>query len=174
MPTVNAVRQAQPSEATRVSELLQKCGRDIEQRLGLRNWAVPYPLELIQQQAEGGFVWVLEEDGQFIGTFTLDFDLPEEYAANWFTEPQVSAAYLHRLAVDPDIQGRGLGAHCLREVERVARQSGAAWLRFDAYSRNPGIQTFYRKQGFTPLREFEMTLPALEHPDTFTLFEKKL
>ena len=83
-------------------------------------------------------------------------------------------AGLHRLAVAPDIQGRGLGAYALREVERVAREAGAHWLRFDAYSRNAGIQTFYRKQGFARLREFQMTLPSLGHPDTFTLYEKKL
>lgn len=172
--SLNAVRRAAPAEASRVSQLLQACGKDIQNRLGLNNWAVPYPLELVQAQAEAGFVWVLEEEGQFLGTFTLDFTLPDEYQPDWFTEPHAPAAYLHRLAVAPDIQGRGLGGYALREVERVAREAGAHWLRFDAYSRNAGIQTFYRKQGFARLREFQMTLPSLGHPDTFTLYEKKL
>ncbi|WP_135229197.1 GNAT family N-acetyltransferase [Deinococcus fonticola] len=173
MSTLKSVRRATASEAEQVSALLQACGRDIEQRLGLRNWAVAYPLELIQAQAAAGFVWVLEENGELMATFTLDYDLPAEYQAQWFTQPQASAAYLHRLAVYPNIQGRGLGAHCLREVERVAREAGAPWLRFDAYSRNAGIQAFYRKQGFTPLRQFQMTLPALGQADTFTLYEKR-
>lgn len=167
------MRRAQPAEARAVSELLQRCGQDIQERLGLLNWSVPYPLDLIQQQAGQGFVWVLQEEGQCIGTFTLDFVLPDEYQAAWFHEPAAKAAYLHRLAVDPRIQGRGLGAHCLREVERVAREAGAQWLRFDAYSRNTGIQTFYQKQGYTRLRHFQMAFPAIG-TDTFTLYEKNL
>lgn len=30
------------------------------------------------------------------------------------------------------------------------------------------------KQGFNRLRDFQMTLPSLGQPDTFTLYEKKL
>lgn len=167
------LRRAQPHEAGQVGGLLQACGRDLQERLGLLNWSVPYPLALIEQQARAGEVWVLEENGEFIGTLTLDFALPGEYQAGWFSDPHASAAYLHRLAVSPVMQGRGLGQHCLKEAERLTREAGAQWLRFDAYSRNPGIQAFYQGRGFTRLREFQMTFPAIG-TDTFTLYEKKV
>lgn len=167
------MRRAVPGEETRVSELLQACGRDLAERLGLMNWSKPYPLEFIREEVGRGEVWVLEEQGQFIGTLTLDSSLPDEYQAEWFSEPDAESSYLHRLGIDPNIQGRGLGAHCLREAERITREKGLPWLRFDAYSRNPGIQAFYQKQGYTPLRQFQMTLPSIG-TDTFTLYEKRL
>lgn len=167
------LRRAQRHEARQVSALLQACGRDLQERLGLLNWSVPYPLPLIERQAQAGEVWVLEEGSEFIGTLTLDFALPGEYQAGWFSDPHASAAYLHRLAVSPASQGRGLGQHCLKEAERLTREAGAEWLRFDAYRRNSGIQAFYQGQGFTPLREFQMTFPAIG-TDTFTLYEKKV
>lgn len=167
------MRRALPVEADAVSHLLQAAGRGLVAQ-GFNNWSVPYPPELIREQAVQGLVWVLEKDSQFLATLTLDFDLPDEYQAQWFADPVASAAYLHRLAVHPSQQGTGLGGFCLLEAERLTMTSGRKWLRFDAYSRNVGIQAFYRKHGFLPLREFQMQIPTLPTPEAFTLFEKYL
>lgn len=167
------MRQAKPAEAEAVSQLLQTAGQALVAQ-GFDNWSLPYPQELIREQAAQGFVWVLDQGGEFLATLTLDFTLPQEYQAEWFSEVAAPAAYLHRLAVHPSQQGTGLGGYCLREAERIGQESGREWLRFDAYSRNAGIQAFYRKHGCVALREFQMKLPTLPTPEAFTLFEKRL
>ncbi|WP_353542795.1 GNAT family N-acetyltransferase [Deinococcus xinjiangensis] len=167
------MRRAQVAEAEAVSRLLRDAGRDLQMK-GYQNWALPYPLRAIREQAQQGLVWVLEERGEFLATLTLDYDLPAEYQAEWFSQPQASAAYLHRFAVTPSRQGSGLGRLGLREAERITRESGRAWLRFDCYSRNPDLPVFYQRQGCTALRQFEMVLPSLGQPEPFTLFEKQV
>lgn len=167
------MRRAQTAEAETISRLLRDAGCDLQMK-GYQNWAVPYSLQQLRAQIKQGWVWVLENDGDFLATLTLDFELPAEYQAEWFSQPQARAAYLHRFAVTPRRQGSGLGSLCLREAEQIARDGGCEWLRFDCYSRNPDLPVFYQRQGYTALRQFEMVVPALGQPEPFTLFEKRL
>jgi ribosomal protein S18 acetylase RimI-like enzyme len=59
--------------------------------------------------------------------------------------------YLFSTAVDPDAQGRGLGAALLREVLDVCDRQ-----RFPAYleSSSPRNQTLYERHGFEPIEAY--------------------
>jgi predicted GNAT family N-acyltransferase len=70
-------------------------------------------------------------DGRLAGTCRLVFD--------------DGIARLGRMAVEPDLRGRGIGAAVLEEAGREARRAGAELVRLHAQSRP---QTLYERSGF--------------------------
>jgi predicted GNAT family N-acyltransferase len=59
-------------------------------------------------------------------------------------------AQLGRMAVEPDMRGRGVGAAVLAEAERTARAEGAAHMRLDAQRAARGL---YERGGFEAVGE---------------------
>lgn len=76
-----------------------------------------------------------------------------------------SSYYLSNIAVFPPHQGKGFGQMLLQEVEKEAAQLGDSSVILDVEKDNVRALTFYRKNGYTPLREFpsfvRMAKPAL-------------
>jgi len=76
------------------------------------------------------------------------------------------------MAVDPSMQGKGIGRLCIKEAKAIARDWPSDAIRLDAYDAEAGAGDFYRKCGFrevgrvshknTPLVYFEMMLPTPE------------
>ncbi|HEX2294831.1 MAG TPA: GNAT family N-acetyltransferase [Actinomycetota bacterium] len=52
------------------------------------------------------------------------------------------------LAVDEAVRGRGLGTAMMREVERLARGSGAGGVRLNVSLGNDGARRFYERLGY--------------------------
>lgn len=76
-----------------------------------------------------------------------------------------SSYYLSNIAVFPPHQGKGFGQILLQEVEKEAAQLGDSSVILDVEKDNVRAFTFYRKNGYTPLREcssfVRMAKPAL-------------
>jgi predicted GNAT family N-acyltransferase len=70
-------------------------------------------------------------DGRLAGTCRLVFD--------------GGIARLGRMAVEPDLRGRGIGAAVLEQAEREARRAGADRIRLHAQS---AARTLYERGGF--------------------------
>jgi predicted GNAT family N-acyltransferase len=70
-------------------------------------------------------------DGRLAGTCRLVFD--------------AGIARLGRMAVEPDLRGRGIGAAVLEQAEHEARRAGAETIRLHAQST---ARTLYERGGF--------------------------
>jgi ribosomal protein S18 acetylase RimI-like enzyme len=62
-------------------------------------------------------------------------------------------AYLQRVAVDPEWQGRGIGRSLIRSAARWAKKEGAQALMLNTQTDNDGAMGLYESEGFTRLRE---------------------
>jgi ribosomal protein S18 acetylase RimI-like enzyme len=62
-------------------------------------------------------------------------------------EYRPAEVYLARIEIHPDYQGRGIGAHFIRELTGEARQRGQH-LVLDVLTVNHRAQAFYRRHGF--------------------------
>jgi len=71
----------------------------------------------------------------------------DELVAVFATRHEVEAFVLYFILVKNDYIGAGVGRKIVARVEKMARASGAKFLRVDIYSGKP-IQSFYEKQGF--------------------------
>jgi ribosomal protein S18 acetylase RimI-like enzyme len=55
------------------------------------------------------------------------------------------------LAVQPDLQGRGLGSFVLEQAQHLARLRGCTHIVLEVAENNPSALEFYRKRGFQKL-----------------------
>ena len=142
------VRQATPDEADAMHGIVRRCGVDLRERCGISFWDPPYPLRLFRRAAEAGYVYGVHDGDVPVATFTLA-DAPPGYddPAVW-DDPEATAAYVSRVAVEPALQGRGLGSWCMGAVERVARERGASAVRLDAVADRPELLAFYDRLGY--------------------------
>ncbi|MFC3833174.1 MULTISPECIES: GNAT family N-acetyltransferase [Deinococcus] len=84
----------------------------------------------------------------------------------WPDDAPGDALYLHKLAVHPDAQGRGLAAWMLDHAAREARVRGVGALRLDTATARPKLRALYEGHGFTPVGRrtvlgFDVTLYTL-------------
>ena len=166
---------ADSSEIAHLYSILVACGLDMEARLGLRHWAPPYPLADMVAHAAERSLWAVEVAARsapgasgagaaavddaaartVVGTVTTGFvcnvpyllSLAAENKSLW-ADAGARAIYVGKLAVEPSLQGRGLGAAALAAVESQARAEGAQALRLDALRDVPNLPRFYKAAGF--------------------------
>ncbi len=135
---------------------------------GIHQWDEIYPTgETIAADVAQGSLFVLEDDaGHCVASVALDRTQSPEYAAlEWTTsEP---ALVVHRLCVDPAVQGRGYARQLMDFAESYALERGCASVRLDAYTGNPRSVELYRKRGYRAVGQ--VRFPRRELP--FWCFE---
>ncbi len=78
------------------------------------------------------------------------------------------AVYGHRLIIDRQFAGWGLGAELIDWAGlRAHQENGAKWIRIDVWSTNRALHEYYMKRGFEPCG----SAPDPEYPSG-TLFQK--
>jgi GNAT superfamily N-acetyltransferase len=82
------------------------------------------------------------------GEFLLGFINERLVAMGGFKRLSDTSAELRRMRIERELQGKGYGTQLLRELERLALQSGIRALRLDAARRRPLTLEFYRKHGY--------------------------
>jgi len=120
---------------------------------GNLQWDEQYPNpEVFTRDIEFAQLWAAEIDGQLAGIAALTTDQEPEYAhVGWdITEP---AIVVHRLAVDPAFQGRGVSIALLEHAEAVALQRGIAQIRVDTNTQNRVTQRLLPKLGYSLVGE---------------------
>jgi len=146
MPRI--LQQRGPQQIDDIYALIETCGEDMWQRLGLDHWRPPTPKEVIREYARTKELFAVCDNANLVSTFTIRFDAPEPYPESCWTDPGHRAIYLNKLAVHPSQQGRGLGRWCMEQIEHLARERGCEAVRFDALTRNAPLLAFYDHLGY--------------------------
>lgn len=163
------LRLARPEELEAIWALVRRAVVHMN-ALGNPQWGKDYPTaDFYRKDIQRGELWVAEADGALAGVACLNTDEAPEYAAlPWTTTPP--AVVLHRLAVDPAVQRRGVGRRFFAHAEALARQWGASALRMDTYCLNHRMQALIQSQGFRRVGEIHLH----GRPLTYPCFEKDL
>jgi ribosomal protein S18 acetylase RimI-like enzyme len=78
---------------------------------------------------------------------------------------------VHRLAVDPAFQGKGVAAALMLQAETVARERGVKTLRVDTNAQNQVTQRLFPKLGYALASEIQLGFrPGL----SFLCYEKRI
>lgn len=141
------VRPATPADAPTIHALLAAAGRALAAQ-GFHNWATPYPLERIDADIRTRTVILARRDDRPVAVWTLGSAPFHAYDPAPWPDPSLPATYLNRLAVDPALQGRGMGAWCLAEIDRWAAEAGVRAIRCDVLAANGRLMEFYRRHGY--------------------------
>ncbi len=149
------------------------CGAAMRAR-GIFQWNEAYPTEAaFLNDLARGELWVYDSGSGPMGCLVLSEHMDSEYQTVFWKTPDQGARYVHRLAVNPEWQRRGLGSRLMDFAEDLARSEGAGAIRLDTFSRNEGNQRFYEKRGYKrlgsvyfpnqsayPFYCYELALPA--------------
>lgn len=158
---------AAPEDAEAIAALHAAVATDLTARFGKGHWSSSGTAKGVLFAMKRANVSIAKQRARIAATFALSTRKPWAIDVTYFT-PVTRPLYLTSMAVDPESQGKGLGARCIEEAVRVARAWPADAIRLDAYDHASGAGAFYAKCGFaergrvvyrgTPLAYYEMIL----------------
>ncbi|GAA3445059.1 GNAT family N-acetyltransferase [Planomonospora venezuelensis] len=159
------LRRATGGDLPAVLALLAETAAWLDAR-GVRQWpAGGFPAGRIAPLIEEGAMYLVDGEGGPAATVALDGHADPEF---WTAEDGPgSALYVHKLAVARGHSGRGLGEALLDWAGLRVLAAGRRWLRLDCAKDNPGLQGYYRRQGFAHLRTVD-----LPHRASGALFQR--
>jgi GNAT superfamily N-acetyltransferase len=115
--------------------------------MGFNYTAVDQTVERTRQRASDGECYVAVDRGRIVATATFGLvdtiGRPPEYA-------RPGMAYFTQFAVEPGLQGTGLGSRLLRHVEEQARGRGATEIALDTAEGATHLVRYYAARGYGP------------------------
>ena len=142
------IRQAQPADLDAAMRIIQGCIAKMESQ-GIHQWDAVYPdRRRLQSDLDGGTLFVgADASGGVAAVMALDEEQSPAYADIDWQWRDGRVLVVHRLAVSPDCQGRGLAGRMMDFAEQVARQRGCGLIRLDAFVGNAAAQRLYARLG---------------------------
>ena len=119
---------------------------------GILQWSEEYPnKEIFENDLSKNWLYVVVESNKTIGSITITPKMGEEYkSVKWLTITS-NNLYIHRLAIDPKMQGKGYAQKLMNFAENYARQNKYESIRLDTFSKNTRNQKFYEQRGYVRL-----------------------
>jgi GNAT superfamily N-acetyltransferase len=162
-----SIVRAVDADAPALATMRNTIADDLTMRHGRGHWSGHHTERGILPGIRTSQVVVARMRQRIVGTFRLTTKKPWAIDAAYFT-PVACPLYLLDMAVEPDLQRRGIGRRLLDEAVTVARRWPADAIRLDAYDAAAGAGDFYAKCGYcevgrvtyrgVPLVYFELVL----------------
>ena len=152
------VRRIHRRDLNRVWEFLKLCFRDVNRET----------VEYQRPRSKNRFLEIYEEEGieQLVfETRIKDKDVIVGYAecafevlggdswvnARYFSKRDMRPLFVEELAVHPEMQGQGIGAFVLEQLDHLARVRGCTHLVLEVAENNENALRFYRGRSFYKL-----------------------
>lgn len=157
------IRHAKISEIADILTITKACAEHMIHN-GIQQWNENYPTqEAFENDIRKKELYVKENDGDIIGTIVISTFMDAEYKPiEWLTRNE-NNIYIHRLAVHPEKQGKGIARELMDFAEQYARKNGFVSIRLDTFSQNKRNQKFYEARGYRRLSDIYFPKQS-EHP----------
>ena len=159
--------KATAAAAEDIARIRTAVAEKLTSEYGKGHWSSPSSIRSVLLDLRTSSVYIAREQERVIATLRLVTKKPWAIDVKYFT-PGKRPLYLTSMAVEPELQRRGIGRFCLEEVERIAREWPGDAVRLDAYDAAAGAGRFYAKCGYrevgrviyrkVPLIYFELVL----------------
>lgn len=161
---------SQPSETNTIYGILDTCRSDMLNR-GIQQWDETYPtLEIVEKDIAAGGMYSIFQNDELIGVIVMDEKQSPQYEmVNWQLN-EAPILIIHRLAINPNLQGSGLGKQAMELAHQFAREHHYKTIRLDAYKGNQSLLNFYSKLGYQSVGEIPLEYTA----GPFVCFEKSI
>lgn len=156
-----------PGKSEELDEILaltKACGKHMREN-GIDQWDENYPdLDSLKHDIETETLFAYRDGVKVLGIVVLNEKQDPEYAEiNWSTSDSDRNLVVHRLAVHPLHQGRGIARKLMDFAEDWAREHEYDAIRLDTFSQNPRNQKFYKNRRYTELGSVFLSYKK-EHP----------
>ena len=145
------IRRAKISEIPDILTITQACAKKMQDN-GIFQWNEHYPSrQAFVKDIERNELFVIEENNIIQGTIVISTLMDEEYRPIQWLTPNGKSIYIHRLSVDPELQGKGLAQQMMDFAENYSRDNNFISVRLDTFSQNKRNQCFYEQRGYQKL-----------------------
>ena len=141
--------KAAESDLQDLYSLYQRTAEEMKQNgLNQWNWGI-YPTEaMIREDVERGEMYIARAaDGSLAAAVVLTETMDPAYNGVSWTGG-VRPGMIHRLAIDPPLQGAGIGGDMLDDAIRILRRAGCDCVRCDTNMENLRAVRLYERMGF--------------------------
>jgi len=148
MPPTPVVRPFSPSDSLQeLTHLIHSAYARLG-AMGLNYTAVDQTVAVTSRRISGGHCLVTEENGTLTGTIVVHPTYTDN-DCEYFTRKGVAAA--HQFAVQPQLQGKGIGKALLAGAERWAKDHGFDELAMDTAEQARHLVELYGRLGYHPV-----------------------
>ena len=145
------IELAEITDIDRIMEITKACAIDLITK-NIFQWNEKYPsIEVFKKDIEKNTLYVCKNELKITGCISICTDKDEEYEnVKWITE-DFKNLYLHRLAVHPEYQKKGIGKFIMDFAEEYAKLNGFKSIRLDTFSQNKRNNRFYKSRQYVQL-----------------------
>ena len=139
------------NELDRVKEIAEACAKNMIDN-NIFQWNDKYPSrEIFKEDIKNKSLYVSKINQEVVGCIMFSSSKDDVYkTVNWITEDEYNL-YIHRLAVDPIFQKRGIARKMMDFAEDFAKSNNYISIRLDTFSQNPRNNKFYKSRGYNKL-----------------------
>jgi len=159
------------SDIPKILDLTRACAQHMISN-GIYQWNEHYPSKsAFENDILRNELYILKEESKIIATIVISTLMDDEYKeVEWLT-PSQNNLYIHRLAVHPNAQGKGIARTLMDYALSYAKEKKAISLRLDTFSQNKRNHKFYEARGYKRLGN--IFFPK-QSEDPFYCYEKVL
>ena len=140
--------KATESDLQDLYSLYQRTSDNMKQNgLNQWNWGLYPTEEMIRGDVERGEMHIVRMDGVLAAAVSLTETMDPEYREVSWTGG-IRPGFFHRLAIDPPLQGAGIGGDVLDDAIQILRRAGCDCVRCDTNRENRRAMRLYEKLGF--------------------------
>jgi ribosomal protein S18 acetylase RimI-like enzyme len=157
------IRKALQNDIDEIIDLTKSCAKYMIAK-NIFQWNEHYPNKSVfENDIKRDELFVLEINNTIIGCIVISIIMDEEYIpVKWLT-PNENNIYIHRLAIQPEHQGKGYAQLLMNYAETFSIENNYTSIRLDTFSQNLRNQKFYDLRGYQKLGEIYF-LKQSEHP----------
>ena len=157
------IRRAKILEIPNILNISNACAAHM-QEAGIYQWNESYPSrEVFEADILRNELFALIVEGSLVGFMALTTKMDPEYReVGWLTSNEHNL-YVHRLAIKPAYQGKGLARKLMDFGEDHARKREMVSVRLDTFSQNKRNQRFYETRGYQRLGDIFLPQQS-KHP----------
>ena len=145
------IELANLNDLDRVKEIAEACAKNMIEN-NIFQWNDKYPSrEIFKEDIKNKSLFVSKINQEVVGCIMLSSFKDDVYkSVNWIT-PDEYNLYIHRLAVHPIFQKKGIARKMMDFAEDFAKSNNYISIRLDTFSQNPRNNKFYKSRGYNKL-----------------------
>ena len=148
-------RKAKESDLGKIAELVKAAIEKMDAQ-NIHQWDEVYPqTEDFRLDFEAGNLFVGEKEAEIAVVFVLNRDFDDAYNSAKWQDESGNFRLIHRLCVNPKLQGKGVANETLLHIERELKAQGVKSIRLDVFSENPPALRLYERTGYRKTGEAE-------------------
>lgn len=143
-------RKATESDINGIMKIIKQA-QDYFKENGIDQWQNNYPnTETIKDDIKDEYGYVLEDNGQIVGTVAVSFAGEKTYDiiydGQWLSND--AYAVIHRMAVDNHYKGKGLSSVIIKHIEEICLKKSVRSIKIDTHAENISMQRLIKKNDF--------------------------